>query len=90
MNVTFLNDYINIVVLGICLCLGYVIKHSLSFINNKYIPLIMLVIGTILNIMVNFTNINATVILGGMISGLASTGMYEALRSFIEGKEKEE
>jgi len=90
MNVTFLNEYINLVVLGICLCLGYVIKNSLDFINNKYIPLIMLVIGTIINILVNISNFSATVVLGGMISGLASTGMYEALRSFIKGKEKEE
>lgn len=90
MDVTFLKEYINLAVLGICLCLGYVIKYSLSFINNKYIPLIMLTAGTIVNILVNISDFNATVILSGMISGLASTGMYEALRSFIKGKEKEE
>lgn len=29
-----------------CMCIGYVIKTSLDFIENKYIPLIMVSIGT--------------------------------------------
>jgi hypothetical protein len=53
MDLSFLNGYINLVVLGICLCIGYVIKTSLDFIPNKYIPLIMLLIGTTVNIVVN-------------------------------------
>lgn len=84
MDVTFLLDYVNLVVLGICLCLGYVIKTSVPKINNQKIPLIMLGLGTIVNIVVNAPNINATVILGGMISGLASTGLYEAMRNLID------
>ena len=83
MNLTFLNDYINVVVLGICLCIGYVIKTSLDFINNKYIPVIMLIIGTSINIIINIPKINEAVILGGMISGLASTGLYEAMKNLI-------
>lgn len=84
MELTYLNNYINLVVLGICLCFGYVIKKSLTFINTKYIPLIMLITGTIINIFINYPNIDALIILGGMISGLASTGMYEAMKSLIE------
>lgn len=83
MDLTFLNGYINLVVLGICLCLGYVIKNSLDFINNKYIPAIMLVTGTAVNIVINLPNINAIIVLSGMISGLASTGLYEAMRNLI-------
>jgi hypothetical protein len=83
MELNFLNDYINLVVLGICLCIGYVIKTSLDFINNKYIPVIMLIIGTCVNATMNLSHITATVILGGMISGLASTGLYEAMRNLI-------
>ena len=33
-----------------CMCIGYVIKTSLDFIENKYIPLIMVSIGIGLNI----------------------------------------
>jgi hypothetical protein len=90
MDITYLMEYVNIVVLGICLCVGYVIKQSLDFINNKYIPLIMLVTGTIINIMINLQNVNAAVVLGGMISGLASTGLYEAMRNLIDKDGKKE
>ena len=83
MDLNFLLDYIDLATLGICLCLGYVIKYSLPRINNQYIPLIMLGIGTFINIVVNIPNINATVILSGMISGLASTGLYEAMRNLL-------
>lgn len=86
----FLTEYINLVVLGICLCLGYVIKQSLDFIPNKYIPLIMLVAGTCTNIVMHLQNVNAAVILGGMISGLASTGLYEAMRNLIDKDGKKE
>lgn len=90
MDLGFLNEYINLVVLGICLCIGYVIKVSLDFINNKYIPLIMLTVGTIINIAMNINNINSIVVLGGMISGLASTGLYEAMRNLLEKDGKKE
>lgn len=87
MNIEFLNEYINIVVLGICLCTGYVIKTSLDFISNKYIPLIMLILGVVINILCNINNIDTVVILSGMVSGLASTGLYEAMRNLLQKKE---
>lgn len=87
MNIEFLNEYINLITLGICLCTGYVIKTSLDFISNKYIPLIMLILGVVINILCNLNNINETVILSGMVSGLASTGLYEAMRNLLQKKE---
>lgn len=87
MDITVLLNYVNVVVLGICLCVGFVIKNSLDFIPNKYIPLIMLILGTITNILININGINAEVILGGMISGLASTGLYEMFRNLINKEE---
>lgn len=87
MDITVLLNYVNIVVLGICLCVGFVIKNSLDFIPNKYIPLIMLILGTITNILININGINAEVILSGMISGLASTGLYEMFRNLISKEE---
>ena len=83
MDLSFLSNYIVLVVLGICLCVGYVIKNSLDFIPNKYIPLIMLILGTTINILINIPNITADVILGGMVSGLASTGCYELVKNLI-------
>lgn len=86
MDLTFLNQYIVLVVLGICLCVGYVIKTSITVIPNKYIPLIMLILGTIINVLININHITADIILAGMISGLASTGLYEAFKNLIEKK----
>ncbi len=85
MDVNFLLDYVNLVVLGICLCVGYALKHAKIFekLGNQYIPLSMLILGTIINVLINIPLINATVILGGMISGLASTGLYEMMRNLL-------
>lgn len=88
MDLSILNEYLVVMVVGICLCVGYVIKHSLNFIPNKYIPLIMLVLGTVINILINLsTGISASVILGGMLSGLASTGLHQAFSRLINSEE---
>ncbi len=88
MDISVLTQYLSIVVVGICLCVGYVIKKSLDFIPNKYIPAIMLVLGTTINVLMNLsTGITAEVFLVGMLSGLASTGMYEMFKNLIGGKE---
>lgn len=88
MDLSGLTQYLSLVVMGICLCVGFVIKNSLDFIPNKYIPAIMLVLGTIINVLINLSGISAEVILTGMLSGLASTGLYEMFKNFIskEGK----
>lgn len=88
MDLSGLTQYLSLVVLGICLCVGFVIKNSLDFIPNKYIPAIMLVLGTIINVLMNLSGISAEVILTGMLSGLASTGLYEMFKNFISKEEK--
>lgn len=88
MDMSMLNNYLVLIVVGICLCVGYVIKHSLDFIPNKYIPLIMLVLGTIVNVLINLSNINAEVILAGMLSGLSSTGLHQVFSKFINNEEE--
>ena len=84
MDISVLTQYVSIVVVGICLCVGYIIKNSLDFIPNKYIPLIMGILGLTLNILINLSSgINAEVILVGLLSGLASTGLYEMFKNLI-------
>ena len=83
MDLSMLLEFINIIVLGICLCVGYVVKNSLDFIPNKYIPLIMLVLGTTLNVIFNIPNITGEVVLVGMMSGLSSTGLYEIFKNLL-------
>ena len=88
MDLSFLSEFINLGILGICLCIGYVIKTSLDFIPNKYIPLIMLILGTVLGIITNLNDLSINVVLTGMVSGLSSTGMYEMFKNLIN-KESE-
>lgn len=86
MDINFLLDYIDVVTLGICLCVGFALKYAKLFdwLGNQYIPLSMLVLGTIINVLINWPGINAAVVLGGMISGLASTGLYEMMRNLLD------
>lgn len=88
MDLAIFNEYIVYIIVGICLCVGYVIKHSLDFIPNKYIPLIMLCLGTFINVLINLNNVTATVIFAGMFSGLVSTGLHQVFKNFIEKGEK--
>ena len=83
-DLTFLLELINPIILGICLLSGYVLKNAFDKFPNKYIPLVALCMGTAIAIIVNLqAGITAEVILGGMTSGLASTGMYEMLRNLL-------
>ena len=80
----FLNNYIVLVVVAICLCVGYVLKNIINTKKvNKFIPLIMAVLGIALNVWINLA-VTPEILLGGMVSGLASTGMYEAFKQFIK------
>lgn len=85
----FLADYIVVIVMGICLSVGYIIKHSVPEIPNKYIPLIMGVLGVGLNVWVNSFAFTPEILLGGLASGLASTGAFEAIRNLKAKKELE-
>ena len=88
--VEFLSRYVVIVVLAICLCLGYIIKHSISFIQNKYIPLILAICGIILNVWISGWTFNPEILLGGLASGLASTGAFEMVRNIADKSETTE
>lgn len=90
-DLTFLTQYINPVILGICLLTGYVLKEAFDWFENRYIPLAALCTGTIIAILINLqSRINAEIVLGGMISGLASTGLHEMLRNLLNFDGKSE
>ena len=77
-----LSNYVVAITMAICLAIGYLIKHSLNFIPNKYIPLILAIIGIGVNIWVNQT-FTPEILLGGLASGLAATGAFEAVRNIM-------
>jgi hypothetical protein len=80
----FLVEYSIPVIVGICLCVGYVLKNLIPTDKiNRFIPLVMGALGLGLNVWINL-GISPAIILGGLISGLASTGLYEAFHQFIK------
>lgn len=91
-DLTFLMEFIEPITLGICLCIGFALKYARIFekFGNQYIPLTMLVLGCMIAIVTHISNINAAIILSGMISGLASTGLYEMLRNLLKYNGKTE
>ena len=87
MDITFLNEYFIPVIVGICLCVGYVIKTSMPKVNNSLIPMILSILGLSINIWIN-SSVNPTIILGGFFSGLASTGLHQVFKNLIKVEEK--
>lgn len=83
MDITFLAEYTSPIIVGICLCVGYIIKNYISDEKiNKYIPLIMGIMGVVLNVWTQ-KGVSPEIILGGLFSGLASTGLHQAFKNLI-------
>lgn len=86
MDLSFLSTSINPIIVGICLCIGYVIKNIYTNDKiNRYIPLIMACLGLIMSVCTNINKISLEIILTGLFSGLLSTGLYEAFKNLIKG-----
>ena len=84
MDITFLTNFAILLIVGICLCLGYIIKNIVPNDNiNRFIPLVMGIVGVLINVWVNRIFI-AEILLSGLFSGLASTGLYEMFRNLIK------
>ena len=88
MDISVLTQYVDILIVGICLSIGFVVKKWIKDVDNKFIPTIVAILGLILKIAFNLGNgITLEIIFSGLFSGLASTGIYEAFRNLIGGNE---
>ena len=84
----FLTEYSVPVIVGICLCVGFILKNVITTDKiNKFIPLIVTVIGVAVNAWLNAWTVTPEILLSGMFSGLASTGMHQLFKQFIEKHE---
>lgn len=84
----FLTEYSVPVIVGICLCVGFILKNVITTDKiNKFIPLIVTVIGVVVNAWLNTWTVTPEILLSGMFSGLASTGMHQLFKQFIEKHE---
>ena len=79
MSVEFLEGLMIPVIVGICLCAGYLIK-SWDKVPNKWIPTILAVIGVIFALWINGWSATPDIILSGIVSGLGSSGLYDSYK----------
>lgn len=86
-DISYLGKYVVLLVLGICLCVGYILKHVVTTDKiNRWIPLIMGVLGVAVNVWIQAA-FTPEVVLGGLFSGLASTGLHQVFKQLIMKKE---
>jgi hypothetical protein len=89
MDLSFITEFISPITLGICLVVGLVIKNFGNERANRFIPLIVAVLGVLICAW-DAMSITPSVVAAGLISGLASTGLYEAFKQLLGiGKESE-
>ena len=90
MNLEILQEFYSPIILGICLCVGYIIKKWIPDVENKFIPTINAAVSLLLGLWMNSWALTPQVILTSLFSGLAATGAYEAFRNLLEGKKDKE
>lgn len=71
------------VIVGLCGCMGFILKKWVKDVDDKYIPTILCILGILLNIWIN-GYASPQIILGGMVSALASTGAHQAYKQMMK------
>lgn len=89
MDLGFLTDYCVPVILVACLVIGYCLRHipKLAGFCEEYMPALMAVIGVVLSIPVTLGSGNGVTVqslVGGGVTGLASTGLHQIFKKWIE------
>ena len=85
-NLEILNTWINPTIVCFCLIVGYAVKHLLPKVSNRIIPTVAVVVGVVVALWINqWAVITPDVILSGALSGLASTGLHQLFKQWIDG-----
>ena len=87
MDLSFLTEYMIPVVVGLCLCAGYIVKRWIKDVDDKLIPTLCAVLGLLLAVWINWGNITPEAILSGVVSGLAATGLHQAFHQLLNKTE---
>ena len=82
----FITEYISLIGLVGALAAGFIVKNLIPNESiNRFIPLIAAVVGLVICLWDAGWVATPQVVVSGMISGLASTGLYEAFKNLIDG-----
>ena len=85
MSIEFLADYMVMPIIGICLIAGFIVKKWVKDVDNKYIPTMCALLGVAIAFWMNWGAITPEVVLTGLASGLASTGLHQAFKQMTGG-----
>lgn len=83
------SQYAVVPIALVCAGVGYIIKHHIDEIPNKFIPLILGILGLFLNVVINNFNFSFEILINGVASGLVATGSFEALRNLFKTRVQE-
>lgn len=79
-----LNNYLVPAIVALCLIVGYIIKHWVKDADNKIIPTVVTILGVVTAVAMNWGSVTVEVIVGGALSGLASTGLHQLFKQWID------
>ena len=82
MDLEFIVDLYIPTIMVICLCVGFVWKRFLPA-DNKFIPLILMILGAVLACIYN-KGIALDHVAAGMVTGLASVGLHQIFKQLID------
>lgn len=80
----FLNAYVIPEILVLCLLLGFIIKLWIKDVDNRWIPTIVAVVGAGTAALMNLDAVTIDAIVGGAVSGLASTGLHQMFKQWMD------
>lgn len=85
MNLEIISKLLIPLVLVLCLCIGYLLKNYMPT-DNKIIPTVLFIVGVICGVIcLGFTF--ESIVRGGL-TGLASVGLHQVFKQFIEAPKK--
>lgn len=79
-----LNNYLVIEIVALCLIVGFIVKKWVKDVDNKWIPTIVTALGVLAAVLTNLPDVTLNVIVGGALSGLASTGLHQLFKQWID------
>lgn len=82
MDLSFITEMYMPLIMGLCLVVGYIMKHWIKDLDNKIIPTILAVLGALAACAAERT-VTLELIVSGMVTGLASTGLHQAFKQII-------
>lgn len=82
MDLSIITSYISPIILIACLGIGYSLHSLNNKILNSFIPIISATLGIIAAVW-SFGTFDLNTVTTGMISGLASSGLYEAFKNML-------